>query len=73
MRVLFGIIIGVGLTVGVAFVHDSWAASQTVDQRAPTVTDQRAMVNWEVVGDNLRRVSQKAREAWSTLSHKVAS
>ncbi len=73
MRLLFGIILGIGLTVGVAFVHDSWAANQTVDQTAPTVSDQRAMVNWDVVGDNLRRVSQKARDAWSTLSHKVTS
>jgi hypothetical protein len=29
------------------------------------------MVNWDVVAENVRIVSRRAREAWSTLSHKV--
>ena len=71
MRLLFGIVLGVALTVGVAFAHDRWfIAAPAVE--APAATD-RAMVNWDVVGDNLRRVSQRAREAWTTLSQKVAS
>ncbi len=70
MRVLFGIILGIALTVGVAFVHDSWTPPATT---GATVTDQRAMVNWDVVGDSLRRVGQRAREAWTALSQKVAS
>ena len=70
MRVLFGIVLGALLTIGVAFVHDSWSPPATT---GATVTDQRAMVNWDVVGDNLRRVGQRAREAWTTLSQKVAS
>ncbi len=72
MRTLFGIILGVFLTVGVAFVHDTWAVSPPTSE-PPAVTDQRAMVNWDVVGDNLSRVRQRVREAWTALSHKVSS
>ena len=67
MRLLLGMILGALLTVGVAFVHDSWktgaSASQTVEQRP--------MVNWDVVDQNWRVVRQRAREAWTALSHKV--
>ena len=72
MRVLLGIVLGVVLTVGVAFAHDSWFVNPATTG-APPEPDQRVMVNWDVVGENLRRVSQKAREAWTTLSQKVTS
>jgi hypothetical protein len=37
------------------------------------VVEHRNMVNWDVVGDNMRTVRQRAREAWTALSHKVSS
>ena len=70
MRVLFGIILGVFLTVGVAYVHDNWSPSTTT---GTTASDHRVMVNWDVVNDNLRWVGQRARETWTTLSQKIAS
>jgi hypothetical protein len=72
MRVLFGIILGVFVTVATAFIHDSLIAAPPANE-PPAVTDQRAMVNWDVVGDNLRRMKQRMHEAWTALSHKVAS
>jgi len=67
MRVLFGMILGALLTVGVAFVHDNWSAGASANQSA----EQRPMVNWDVVDQNWRVVRQRARETWTTLSHKV--
>jgi len=73
MRLLFGMILGALLTVGVAYVSDTWSSGPaTTNGSVPGATDHRPMVNWDIVGDNLRIASQRAREAWSTLSHKVA-
>ena len=64
-------ILGVLLTVGGAFLYDSWTTGPSAN-RSPTV-EQRPMVNWDVVDENWRVVRQRAREAWSTLSNKVTS
>jgi hypothetical protein len=72
MRLLSGIVLGVALTVGVAFVADNWRGDPAPAQgSAATAAEHRTMVNWGGVGDNLRIVSERAREAWSKLSHKV--
>ena len=71
MRLLSGMVLGALLTVGAAFFYDSWAAGPSAS-RTPTV-EQRPMVNWDVVDENWRVVRQRAREAWTTLSHKVTS
>jgi hypothetical protein len=80
MRVFFGMILGIALTVGVAFVHDTWAVGPaTTTGSAATTPDtppgiaSRSMVNWDVVGKNLRVVRERAREAWTALSQKVTS
>jgi hypothetical protein len=31
------------------------------------------MVNWDVVGDNMRIAQERVRAAWIKLSHKVPS
>src|SRR3954453_14151300 len=74
MRVLFGIILGVALTVGVAFVSDSWTTrSATNTGSGSAVAEHRPMVNWEVVGDNMRIAQERIRQGLTKLSHKVAS
>ena len=70
MRMLFGMVLGALLTVGAAFFHDTWTTGPS--GQTPTV-EQRPMVNWDVVDENWRVVRQRAREAWTTLSHKVTS
>lgn len=74
MRVLFGIILGVALTVGVAFISDTWATGPVAtDGSGSAQAANRNMVNWDVVGDNVRIARERAREAWIKISHKIAS
>jgi hypothetical protein len=71
MRMFIGMILGAVLTAGAAFIHDSWAARPAAGD--PVTVQSRPMVNWDVVNENWRTVSQRAREAWTALSQKVAS
>ena len=74
MRVLFGIILGVALTVGVAFISDSLTTDSATTTGSDTATvTHRPMVNWDVVGDNVRVAQERVRAAWMKLSHKVTS
>ena len=74
MRMLFGIVVGVMLTVGVAFIVDTTATgSSTTTGTGSAPVEHRKMVNWDVVGDNFRIARERAREAWTKLSQKVAS
>ena len=74
MRVLFGIILGVALTVSVAFISDTWnTGPATTTGSGSAVVEHRQMVNWDVVGDNMRIAQERAREAWIKLSQKVTS
>jgi hypothetical protein len=71
MRVLFGMILGILLTVGVAYFHDTQGTG-TATSGSGTVA-QRNMVNWDVVDANWQLVRQRARETWSALSQKISS
>jgi hypothetical protein len=74
MRVLFGIILGVALTVSVAFISDTWTSGPVTTTGSGSATAaHRQMVNWDVVGDNMRIAQERAREAWLKLSHKITS
>jgi len=73
MRLLIGMIFGALLTVGGAFLHDTWTTGPSTTGTATTTVEHRPMVNWDVVNQNWRVVSQRARAAWTTLSHKVTS
>lgn len=74
MRVLFGIILGVALTVSVAFISDTWSTGPaTTTGSGSTVADHRQMVNWDVVGNKVRLAQERVREAWMKLSQKVTS
>jgi hypothetical protein len=75
MRVILGMIFGAALTVGAVFLYDNFnvGAGSPSSGSASATVEHRKMVNWDVVGDNWRNVSKRAREAWTTLSHKVSS
>ena len=73
MRVFVGMILGAALTAGAAFVHDNWAARPPAGDASAVAVQSRPMVNWDVVNENWRTVSQRARAAWTALSQKVAS
>jgi hypothetical protein len=67
MRVLFGIILGVFLTIGFAYVYDA----STTRRSEPTTQAnlaQRPMVNWDVVGGNWHGWSLSVRNTWNKLA-----
>lgn len=68
MRVLIGIILGVIITIGGAYLYDSRTA---VANSGVTSSLQRPMVNWDVVGDKWNRLTERARAEWSRLAAKT--
>jgi hypothetical protein len=74
MRLLFGIVLGVALTVSVAFLTDTWSSGpSTATNGSSSSVVERKMVNWDVVGEKMRIARERAHEAWSKLSQKVSS
>jgi len=56
MRFFLGLIIGIALTIGVAYVADSTAAAGA------------RMVNWDVVGKNVDSLTNLARDGWKKIA-----
>lgn len=65
MRTLFGIIIGVFLTIGVAYMHDANVAAPSPE--ANTTNTERQMVNWDVVDHNWRALKSRVDAGWHKL------
>ena len=64
MRLLLGMILGVVLTIGAAYVRDSGTSTDSAG--VPAI--ERPMVNWDVVGENWRQLSAKVREQFNRLT-----
>jgi len=64
MRVLFGMILGVALTIGGAYLYDSHKSVAS----ANATNVPRPMVNWDVVGDKWNRLTERARAEWNRLA-----
>ena len=73
MRIFFGMILGAILTIAGAYSYD------VLTGRAPdsvaSATDDRPMVNWDVVGKNwhafeanMREMAQRMQDHWSKRS-----
>ena len=58
MRLLFGIILGVALTVGSAYV---------ADRSNGQAADTRPMVNWDVVAKNVDQLTTMAKDGWRRI------
>jgi len=67
MRVLFGIILGVFLTIGFAYAYDA-STTRPSDPAAQTSLEQRPMVNWDVVSGNWHGWSTSVRNTWNKLA-----
>ena len=67
MRVLFGIILGVVLTVGFAYLYDASTTGPS-EPTAKTSSEQRPMVNWDVVSGNWRGWSLSVHNTWKKLA-----
>ena len=66
MRFLLGIIVGIGLTIGGAYLYDSGSTADT----AANATAARPMVNWDVVDRNWQRATSRVRQEWDRLAAK---
>jgi hypothetical protein len=60
MRLILGIILGVALTVGGAYVSDTATKSPS--------SDARPMVNWDVVAKNVDYVTGLVKQGWAKLT-----
>jgi len=68
MRLLFGIIIGIGLTIGGAYLYDSMGGGTTDTASGATTT--RPMVNWDVVNRNWQSATSRMKREWDRLAAK---
>jgi hypothetical protein len=67
MRLLLGIILGVFLTVGFAYLYDA-STTRPSEPTAQTTNEQRPMVNWDVVSGNWQGWSLNVRNTWNKLA-----
>jgi hypothetical protein len=67
MRLLVGIVLGVFLTVGFAYLYDA-STTRPSDPAAQTSLDQRPMVNWDVVSGRWNGWSLGVRNTWNKLA-----
>jgi hypothetical protein len=67
MRVLLGIILGVFLTVGFAYLYDA-STTHPSESTTQTSLEQRPMVNWDVVSGNWKGWSLSVRNTWNRLA-----
>ena len=65
MRLLLGMIIGIGLTIGGAYLYDSMDGTREGSSGA---TAARPMVNWDVVDKNWQRATSRVKREWDRLA-----
>jgi hypothetical protein len=63
MRFVFGLIFGVILTIGGAYLIDTMHSAPGPDQK-----EAAHMVNWTIVSDNLRDLSTSVQDGWYRLT-----
>ncbi len=61
MRFTTGVIVGILLTIGAAYVTDATRTASGPDGEA------RHMVNWSVVNANMQALSSDVHDAWTRL------
>lgn len=72
MRLLLGIILGVLLTIGGAYLYDSSHSALDVAETAPgNPAAQRPMVNWDVVGVKWQHLTESAHAEWTKLAKRA--
>jgi hypothetical protein len=63
MRMFLGIILGVVLTIGGAFIIDGLRPAA-----GPDGVEVKPMVNWDVVADKCKAVSIAVQDGWNRLT-----
>jgi hypothetical protein len=67
MRFLLGILVGVFLTIGAAYVSDS-STTRISASATQSSAEQRSMVNWDVVSRKWQSLSLGVRQTWDRLA-----
>jgi hypothetical protein len=67
MRIFLGIILGVILTIGAAYLYDA-STSEPSKAAVQTSIERRPMVNWDVVNSNWQGLSLGVRNTWNKLA-----
>lgn len=63
MRMFFGIILGIILTIGAAYVSDSIRNTSGAEG-----TFERPVVNWDVVNHGIKVLSSTVQDSWARLT-----
>ena len=63
MRTFFGILVGICLTIGTAYVADAMRTAPDANGVAA-----RPMVNWDVVDRNMQDLSTSVKTGWARLT-----
>ena len=63
MRMFFGIILGIILTIGAAYVSDTIRNTSGAEGTA-----ERPVVNWDVVNDGIKVLSSTVQGGWARLT-----
>jgi len=67
MRTLFGVILGIAITIGAAALHDN---NLSHDPANPSATDEQ-IVNWPVFNAVIRQMTDTIGTVWNNLTHKA--
>lgn len=69
MRLILGMILGALLLLAGAYYHDSMSTSTVAS--GPNASEQRPMVNWDVVEANWNTFKIRVREGWASLRARI--
>ncbi|GAC1339513.1 MAG: hypothetical protein NVSMB26_27380 [Beijerinckiaceae bacterium] len=64
MRFAFGLLIGILITIGAAYLRDA-------SLPAGAGADNRPLVNWDVADKSVKNLSETVREQWARLTGAV--
>lgn len=67
MRFVLGIVVGIVLTIGFAYLSDA-SISPSTNGSGQTTLEQRPMVNWDVVNRDWQNFTSGVRNAWHKLN-----
>jgi len=67
MRTLFGVILGIAITVGAAALHDNNLSN---DPANPNLTNEQ-IVNWPVFNAVIRQMTDTIGAIWNNLTRKA--
>ncbi len=69
MRLILGMVLGALLLIAGAYYHDSMTTSAVAS--GPGATDNRPMVNWDVVEANWNTVKVKLQDGFADLRARI--